>query len=162
MFNGLTVLSLVLCAATVTLWVRSYRWEHLVPVEGSSQSCAIMTSRGKVVAFYYPNRKVVDRPITRPAMDRGIGNPLDHSIACLGFVYVADHQLWWRGRSVGHLGRILAVPDWFLYLVFLILPAVWFRWGRGRLREGFCVKCGYNLTGNVSGVCPECGTVISK
>jgi hypothetical protein len=27
-------------------------------------------------------------------------------------------------------------------------------------REGFCVKCGYDLTGNVSGVCPECGRPI--
>ena len=27
-----------------------------------------------------------------------------------------------------------------------------------RRRLGLCVKCGYDLTGNVSGVCPECGT----
>jgi hypothetical protein len=27
-----------------------------------------------------------------------------------------------------------------------------------RLRRGLCVKCGYNLVGNTSGVCPECGT----
>ena len=27
-----------------------------------------------------------------------------------------------------------------------------------RRRKGLCLKCGYNLTGNVSGVCPECGT----
>ena len=26
-----------------------------------------------------------------------------------------------------------------------------------RRRKGLCLKCGYNLTGNVSGVCPECG-----
>lgn len=25
-------------------------------------------------------------------------------------------------------------------------------------RSGFCAICGYDLTGNVSGVCPECGT----
>ena len=24
-------------------------------------------------------------------------------------------------------------------------------------KKGLCLKCGYNLTGNVSGVCPECG-----
>ena len=24
-------------------------------------------------------------------------------------------------------------------------------------RQGRCIKCGYDLTGNVSGVCPECG-----
>ena len=27
-------------------------------------------------------------------------------------------------------------------------------------RAGLCVECRYNLTGNVSGVCPECGTKI--
>lgn len=27
-----------------------------------------------------------------------------------------------------------------------------------RERTGFCARCGYDLTGNVSGVCPECGT----
>ncbi|UCC29748.1 MAG: hypothetical protein JSU86_16275 [Phycisphaerales bacterium] len=32
------------------------------------------------------------------------------------------------------------------------------RWRRRRL--GLCFRCGYNLTGNVSGVCPECGTKI--
>lgn len=32
------------------------------------------------------------------------------------------------------------------------------RWRRRK--KGLCVKCGYDLTGNVSGVCPECGTRI--
>ena len=27
-----------------------------------------------------------------------------------------------------------------------------------RMRNGQCRKCGYLLRGNVSGVCPECGT----
>ena len=56
---------------------------------------------------------------------------------------------------------IVHVPLWLPLLVFLVFPAVAFirgplrRW-RHR-REGFCAECGYNLTGNVSGVCPECG-----
>ncbi|UCC32456.1 MAG: hypothetical protein JSU86_09275 [Phycisphaerales bacterium] len=29
-----------------------------------------------------------------------------------------------------------------------------------RRKLGLCVKCGYNLTGNLSGVCPECGKMI--
>lgn len=29
-------------------------------------------------------------------------------------------------------------------------------------KAGHCQKCGYNLTENVSGVCPECGVVIEK
>ena len=32
------------------------------------------------------------------------------------------------------------------------------RWHRAR--RGLCVRCGYDLTGNISGVCPECGTRI--
>jgi len=31
----------------------------------------------------------------------------------------------------------------------------------GRLRAGLCPRCEYNLTGNVSGRCPECGERIS-
>jgi predicted RNA-binding Zn-ribbon protein involved in translation (DUF1610 family) len=27
-----------------------------------------------------------------------------------------------------------------------------------RDQKGLCRSCGYNLTGNMSGVCPECGT----
>ena len=27
---------------------------------------------------------------------------------------------------------------------------------------GHCQKCGYNLTGNVSGVCPECGEAVGR
>jgi len=30
------------------------------------------------------------------------------------------------------------------------------------LPPGHCKKCGYNLIGNVSGVCPECGTAMDR
>ncbi len=33
---------------------------------------------------------------------------------------------------------------------------------RCRLPEGVCRTCGYDLTGNVSGRCPECGTPIER
>ena len=36
-----------------------------------------------------------------------------------------------------------------------LLGKLWY--GR-KFPPGHCVKCGYNLTGNVSGRCPECGT----
>lgn len=31
-----------------------------------------------------------------------------------------------------------------------------------RRRMGLCIKCGYDLTGNVSGVCPECGEQVDR
>lgn len=33
---------------------------------------------------------------------------------------------------------------------------------RAHMRAHLCRTCGYNLTGNVSGVCPECGTAIEN
>lgn len=33
---------------------------------------------------------------------------------------------------------------------------------RERLASGQCENCGYDLTGNVSGRCPECGTEIKR
>lgn len=51
-------------------------------------------------------------------------------------------------------------------LMILGVVTVWrFRAGkrrrkRTRLELELCLDCGYNLTGNVSGVCPECGTPI--
>lgn len=39
----------------------------------------------------------------------------------------------------------------------------WWRTARGRRAgpEPRCTVCGYNLTGNISGRCPECGTRVS-
>ena len=60
------------------------------------------------------------------------------------------------------------MPLWFLAVVFLAYPAVALtgdlrRWQRRRReRHDLCLKCGYDLTGNVSGVCPECGTEVKQ
>ena len=35
------------------------------------------------------------------------------------------------------------------------------KWGHAVFRQGCCCKCGYDLTANVSGICPECGTEIT-
>ena len=53
-----------------------------------------------------------------------------------------------------------AVPHAFAAAVLLAPPTAWAAalWrGRRRLRLGLCRSCGYNLTGNLIGVCPECG-----
>ncbi len=54
----------------------------------------------------------------------------------------------------------IVTPLWLLQGV-CALPAIvlWIVWRRScrRYRAGHCRRCGYDLTGNVSGVCPECG-----
>ena len=50
------------------------------------------------------------------------------------------------------------VPLWYL-LVLAVIPTVYlFRRAGKFVLPDHCRACGYNLTGNVSGICPECGT----
>lgn len=53
--------------------------------------------------------------------------------------------------------RYVAIPLW-MPLVALVIPttALWWR-DRRPIQPGRCGNCGYDLTGNVSGRCPECG-----
>lgn len=52
----------------------------------------------------------------------------------------------------------IGCPIWIL-LVLIGVPTLWL-WRRDSQPPGpvCCVECGYNLTGNTSGRCPECGT----
>ena len=59
-------------------------------------------------------------------------------------------------------GRIVYVasPFWAL-LAATSLPTVLLWWlDPPRHPPAHCQSCGYDLTGNVSGVCPECGTAV--
>ncbi len=82
----------------------------------------------------------------------------------------------WRGFSIETCNHYMAEPTR-AYRVSLAIPflaclaypatrlALWLA-GRSdrrymsRYASGLCVNCGYNLTGNTSGVCPECGTPV--
>ena len=74
------------------------------------------------------------------------------------------------GRTTGGLGLtwprlilfrgsfVLKLPFWIPFML-VALPTAYLFW-RDRDRRyppGHCQKCGYDLQGNVSGVCPECG-----
>ena len=48
------------------------------------------------------------------------------------------------------------IPLWIPFLVSVIPTCILWLLDR-RNKIGVCDKCGYDLTGNVSGVCPECG-----
>jgi len=92
-------------------------------------------------------------------------------------VWTFTHESW--SSFAKDYRRQLALPDlsiemegapsqiWAfvpLWLVFLVSggPAMYLTWLDHRHRPGTCQVCAYNLTGNVSGRCPECGTEISS
>jgi hypothetical protein len=52
---------------------------------------------------------------------------------------------------------VLTIPLWMPFMAIAALTLCFWRLDRRRIPAGHCKKCGYNLTGNVSGRCPECG-----
>jgi len=67
---------------------------------------------------------------------------------------------WWPGGGKTPVGWLVRIPLWMLLVPHAGIAALLF-WKDRRLPPGHCPHCRYNLTGNVSGVCPECGTRIT-
>ncbi|UCE59596.1 MAG: hypothetical protein JSU63_19400 [Phycisphaerales bacterium] len=77
-------------------------------------------------------------------------------------------SIWWPmiTQTGGFSSRLsgVFVPLFWVALLTGIYPTIACirgplrRWRRRR--KGLCLNCGYDLTGNESGVCPECGEAV--
>jgi hypothetical protein len=74
------------------------------------------------------------------------------------------NAIFWIVNAVGPGPR--RTRDYVFALTYVVMFAFQFRMYRklkmagiaeARKAGGLCSMCGYNLTGNVSGTCPECG-----
>lgn len=89
----------------------------------------------------------------------GFAKPvIKKKVGVTGFGFIEG----WHGHR---RARAISVPLWFLvslaaYLIWWILFGRAGLLHRHRMAKGHCPSCDYNLTGNISGVCPECGTEI--
>lgn len=57
-------------------------------------------------------------------------------------------------------GWCVVLPLWIPFILIAVPTALLWRLDRRRTFPGHCRKCNYNLAGNTSGVCPECGSPI--
>ena len=67
--------------------------------------------------------------------------------------------VWHGGGAIvgGLIGLAAVVPGWVI-LLYLCFPYV----SRYEAIAPRCAACSYNLTGNTSGVCPECGAACAR
>jgi hypothetical protein len=104
--------------------------------------------------------------IGRGMLGIGVSQQLDASASLRPSTLVTSHhyQPWaWLPECRSSTdGWSVGIPFWLLFVLLALYPTLAFIRGplrrRRRRRKGLCVACGYDLTGNVSGVCPECGT----
>lgn len=73
------------------------------------------------------------------------------------------YYVWRFGYSQNAWGYKIRIPLWLPFLLFALPSAYlwWMGWWNNKYyppQPDHCQKCGYNLTGNTSGTCPECGT----
>ncbi len=110
-----------------------------------------------------------------PRTRRHIFNTLT-VLSVAGFIYmsyaVTDYTLMyleWRKQYVPNSFQDEdmcppSVAHFAIPIILLVLPAIWlFKWSKRRnLPDNACPSCGYDLTGNETGQCPECGAYTEK
>ena len=72
----------------------------------------------------------------------------------------ARHSRGVRLWGVKMRNGVLKGPLWIPF-VLIGTPTALLWWRDRRPKAGFCKVCKYDLTGNVSGICPECGASTS-
>lgn len=141
-------------ALVVIAWVASYisptNLKYLYP-DGSTYSLHSNNGKFEVARWYPVAPTTKPRPEVRWVFAR--------------FMYVsALFRSDYGNGPPAYCAQGVAVPFWFLFASTAAFPTLAFirsplrRYHRRR--NGWCITCGYNLTGNTSGVCPECGTTI--
>jgi hypothetical protein len=179
--------SLLLCVATVALWVRSYwceddvRWYRVwwseTPQGGrwtTYRFVTLISGRGGLGAKcaveefdYHPHNLTPGGGIRRdvsvfPAYP--IIDPADPWAGMPVLLHMGGFQLCYERNedppANRHRSIRLTIPIWFVFCI-TVLPVTWTaaRWRRSRRRErGQCGVCGYDLRATPDR-CPECGAV---
>jgi hypothetical protein len=172
LFNVLTAVSLVLCVATVTWWIRSYWRCDSIGRVGSERHDDLFSNWGILTfsqsfgdfeiyePFEYFTTEEAFPPIS-PYLPYDPG--FRHNWHLFGFRFFltdgGNVQQQGGNTQIPHEWR-LETPYWFWAAAFSILPLLWGR--RRRLNsprgaKGHCRSCGYDLRATPER-CPECGT----
>jgi hypothetical protein len=167
LFIFASTVSLLLCVATVVLWVRSYWVNDYVTwgtLRQSPQNCEIwglVSNRGLCRVGWQDGNYVITKGFhyeRMPIFTWGDRTTLLHRI---GFSYVAIDNMQLSGGF--HCDyRALLFPYWALAILAAICPTARFFGAFGpTLAKSGCPACGYDLRATPDR-CPECGTAVTR
>ncbi|HSZ54660.1 MAG TPA: hypothetical protein VK797_03310 [Tepidisphaeraceae bacterium] len=175
-FTVVSGISLLLCVASVGLWVRSY-WDYDACSYGwpDGEFFELSSMRGHIcveagssslpITGVWSTSQKVEKGMIAPWVST---NPLGFRFRSVKTIIVPVSLPYGPSSSTSPASsstsrsEMIVVPNCLIVVLTAILPAVWLRRRLSRLAFGVCPACSYNLTGNTSGVCPECGTPIPK
>ena len=172
LFTIASVVSLLVFVATVGLWVRSYWQLDTLYYVGHNWASVSVSSKWGAVTF--GTRRIA-----------GLGDPEHawhfHSGRADRLSFGIPHYSLFGFSTSGFADKVqtafgayqyedkyLTVPFWFILVCPAVLPVFYVLVDRRHHRRNWplscnrCPSCGYNLTGNTSGVCPECGTPVPR
>ena len=139
----------------------------LYGMEGGEEEFAQISARSGLLS-------VAVREIDSRGLIRRTGAPWKSPrFTFVGFEYwdlrfMTRWQIGPGGKRVGTIYRDRRVncPAWIALVALAAYPIIALIRGPLRLRHrrkrGHCLECGYNLTGNTSGVCPECARCVDS
>jgi hypothetical protein len=165
-FTVVTFLSSVLCALAFAMWVRSDDQRSAMRIDWRGSPYAIFSERGHVGVdnspaiddFMLERRRAVQRVM---AEQQRLIEYLQRTRERDLISSFAPNPRWSASiTGVPPAPMRYTVPYWAIILVLLTLPTVWlldYRRALVRMSRGLCANCGYDLRGNGSGICPECG-----
>lgn len=167
LFNTAAAVSLLLCAVALLSWRASYHSLFFINWYGGTASWDLSISRGEMKV-----ERVEWAGPTRPELLGWTwGTLASHSLiqqpipqyrwhvhfSIIGFAAISF------GFRIINSGFRLVWPCWAVVLLTAALPARWIIGRRPKRTSDYsCKTCGYNLTENISGLCPECATPVAK
>jgi len=157
LLTGATILSLILFLGIAAIWVKTFPRGpvglfggddlvyELISIPRVNPMYGLIFYRGDFIVYVRSHRSFQLDPSSR--------GDYDHRFA--GFIVTRDIQMNFRQW-------VFEGPTWIVLLLLAILPAAYVVHMKRRIPAGCCAICGYNLTGNTSGTCPECGSKIPQ
>ena len=142
-------LGLVICATILTLWLLSAWFELAL----SYREYYVVFVYGGLVDFQWDS--YVDRPsgFFRHLAGFPRAHMWRHERGVQFFAAAVPEVL---AHPTSNGSRLtIHVPSYLLFLVAALGTVL--VWRIRPIQPGHCQYCGYNLTGNVNGRCPECG-----